>query len=485
MSLIEALLDSAMDAVMLVDANGRLALVNHRTEELFGYGPGALFGSSVEQLVPGPSRSEHAGHRADYAASPRARRMGVGLELSGLREDGSEFPIEVSLTPIAVEAEDFVITVVRDVSDKRAAEREHVELTHERAAHAESELDRERLAAIVGEIDAIVWDADVGRRRFSFVSGRAEELLGYPLSAWLGEDDFWRRIVEPGDLELAELLFEEAVAGASDHDHEYRVRGADGQLRWVRDRVHIALGEGGEARLRGLTVDVTARRALEEDLMQAQKMDAVGEFADGVGHDFGNLLVVINRQTELLLGRVRDDVSRAQLQEISAAAVRASELVAQLLAFGRGRAIVSGLDDLQQSSAAGSPDDGDAPVVLVVQDESAVRLLVRSVLEGSGYRVREAVNGRDALAYLEQKHAQIDLVLSDVMTPGVTGPEIVARLAPLGLATRVLLISGHSDSHLLTTGQNEPSVGVLHKPFTPAELATRVAQLMSEEPAGG
>jgi len=336
MNLVEALLDSAADAVILVDESGRLALVNRRTEEIFGYGPGALFGSDVEQLVPERFRGEHALHRGDYAARPRKRGMAARPALFGLREDGSEFPVEVSLSPIAVEVEDFVITVIRDVSDERAAECEHLELGRERVAHAAVEIRRGRLASILGDLDAIVWEADPERHRFSFVSKRARELLGYPLSAWLEEDDFWRRIVEPEDLALAELLFREAVGSASDHDHEYRVRAVDGRLLWVRDRVRVTAGEGGEPRLRGVTVDMTAHRALEEDIVRAQKLDAAGQLAGGVARDFGELLAVIAGKTDLLLGRSRDDVSLAQLREISQAAMRASELVAQLQAFGRG-----------------------------------------------------------------------------------------------------------------------------------------------------
>jgi PAS domain S-box-containing protein len=638
MGLLEALLDSAADAIVLVDESGQITLVNHRTEELFGYGPGELVGRDVELLVPERLRSAHMDHRVDYAANPRPRALGAALELRGLREDGSEFPVEISLSPIEIESADLVLTIVRDVSDRRAGERERVELAREQAAHAEAEAGRRRLASILGEIDAIVWEADATRHRFSFVSRRAEDILGYPLSAWLGEDDFWQRIVEPDDLPLAQLYFQEAVGRASDHDHEYRVRRADGCVVWVRDRVTVALGDDRQSRLHGVTVDVTARRELEERLIQAQKMDAVGQLAGGVAHDFNNLLVVISGYTDLLLGRVQDDTSLAQLREISQAAGRAGELVAQLLAFGRRAPSLSELVDIdalihriepmlrrlvdqdigfhvevaeglspvradpgqleqvlvnlvinardamphggemrvhgsavdldgaeaaelglaagqwvlltvadngsgmksetrarifepffttkepgkgtglglatvfgivEQASGkialdtelgrgttfsvylpaasasdedhAGSVEHAKARVVLVVEDESAVRRLVRSVLEQDGYRVHEAANGRDALGYLEQNSRRIDLILSDVVMPDLTGPEFVARLAPLGRLTRVLFMSGYADSQLLGRGLDERSIGVLHKPFTPEELSARVAQIMSEE----
>ena len=192
----------------------------------------------------------------------------------------------------------------------------------------------------------IVWEADVKRARFSFVSKRAEDMLGYPVSAWLDDDDFWRAIVEPEDLSLAELYFQEAIGRASDHDYVYRVRNSDGQTVWVRDRVRAVRDGDGELRLRGVTGDITDHRELEERLLQSQKMDAVGQLAGGVAHDFNNLLVVISGYTELLLGRVTDDESLAQLREIDQAAGRAGELIAQLLAFGRRAPNIDELVDL-------------------------------------------------------------------------------------------------------------------------------------------
>jgi two-component system cell cycle sensor histidine kinase/response regulator CckA len=340
------LLESAPDAIVLVESSGRITLANRRTEELFGYEPGELIDCQVEQLVPERFRSGHHAHRAGYADDPRTREMGAGLELYGERKDKSEFPVEISLSPMPSEQGDLVITIVRDVSDRRAAEQERLEFAREQAAHAEADAGRERLASILGEIDAIVWEADAYRGRFSFVSKRADDMLGYPPSRWLEQEDFWREIVHPDDLQLTELYFHEAVGRGEDHDYEYRVVNAEGESVWVRDQVRVvSVGDGG-LQLRGVTVDVTARRELEERLLQSQKMDAIGQLAGGVAHDFNNLLVVISGYTDLLLGRIEDEAALGQLREISQAAKRASGLTAQLLAFGRRAPSVSETVDL-------------------------------------------------------------------------------------------------------------------------------------------
>ncbi|HME03847.1 MAG TPA: PAS domain S-box protein, partial [Solirubrobacteraceae bacterium] len=130
----QELLESAPDGVVLVDAQGQIKLVNRRTEELFGYEPGELIDREVELLVPGRLRAEHLAHRGGYVAEPRRREMGAGLELYGRRKDGSEFPVEISLSPMQADGDLLVIAIVRDVSERRAAELERMELGLEQAA---------------------------------------------------------------------------------------------------------------------------------------------------------------------------------------------------------------------------------------------------------------------------------------------------------------------------------------------------------------
>ena len=121
-----------------------------------------------------------------------------------------------------------------------------------------------------------------------------------------------------------------------------------------------------------------------------------------------------------------------------------------------------------------------APRILVVEDEPAVRRLVRSVLEGEGYRVHEAANGREALEFLERRASHVDLILTDVVMPDINGPELVTRLGALGHSARILFMSGYADSKLLSRGLNERTMRILRKPFTPDELKTRVGELIAD-----
>jgi len=115
------LLETAPDAIVIVDGNGLIQIVNAQTERLFGYARGELVGNPIEMLIPRRFRNGHGDHRSAYARSPRARPMGVGLELFGLRKDGSEFPVEISLGPLDTEADTLISSAIRDVTDRHVA----------------------------------------------------------------------------------------------------------------------------------------------------------------------------------------------------------------------------------------------------------------------------------------------------------------------------------------------------------------------------
>lgn len=122
------LLESTPDAIVMVNVTGRIVLVNSQAERVFGYPRGQLLGQAVEVLLPQRYRNAHLGHRSGFFVQPRTRTMGAGLELYGVRSDGSEFPVEISLSPLETEEGTMVMSAIRDITARKKADQKFRDL---------------------------------------------------------------------------------------------------------------------------------------------------------------------------------------------------------------------------------------------------------------------------------------------------------------------------------------------------------------------
>ncbi|HUT02292.1 MAG TPA: PAS domain-containing protein, partial [bacterium] len=212
---------------------------------------------------------------------------------------------------------------------------------------AAQELAR-RFRDLVQDLNAIVWEMEVPTLQITFVSRQAERVLGYPVERWLIERDFWVNHIHPEEREHVVAFCRKAVDEGKDYNLQYRALAADGRVVWLQDIVRLIRDGTDRVRgLRGVMVDITERKQLEEQFQQAQKMEAVGRLAGGVAHDFNNLLTVITGYAQLLLGRLEaNDPLRQFVDEIQNAGGRAAALTRRLLAFSRKQAITPQVLDL-------------------------------------------------------------------------------------------------------------------------------------------
>jgi PAS domain S-box-containing protein len=355
---------------------------------------------------------------------------------------------------------------------------------------------QEQLRAVVANAPIVLFAIDA-TGRFTLSEGRGLAALGLRPGQLVGQSAFeiYRdvpRIVENLRRALEGDDFSDVVdVGALAFETRYTP---------LRDEA------GQVAGVIGIATDVSQRRRLEDETRQSQKLEALGRLAGGVAHDFNDSLTAILGYCTLLQHRQRGDAeSKRCLAEIRSAAERAAAVTRQLLLFSR-RPLPEGptaeLDasttntrELMRRLLAETPEDsatpatgtGPAPArgdgqgatLLLVEDEASVRAIAREMLVASGFSVLEAATGPEALGVAQRAKKPIDLVITDVMLPGMNGADLAERLRALRPGLRVLFTSGHSDEALGRHGLSRTDPAFLQKPFTYEVFVAKVRESLA------
>jgi PAS domain S-box-containing protein len=395
-----ALFESAPDAVLVVDA-GTIIAANPQAERLFGYTVEELLGEPIEKLVPERFRGNHPRHRNAYVGDPVPRPMGSGLELLGRHKSGSEFPVEISLSPLRQGDRMLVSAAVRDVTERKRAQDELRRIrdgledrVRERTAELNAQIaERERAASqlrrqaemldLVSE-PIFAWDMDKG---IVFFNRAATETYGYSREETLGRNTHeLLQTGHPQGLAHIRQLLMQRGHWSGELQHTTR----DGQRITVESRMSLFPSPDGERLVLESCRDITARRAAEETLRQAQKMEAVGQLTGGIAHDFNNLLTIILANLQLLDDELpAGSLPKELVESATRAAHRGSDLTRKLLIFARRQRLEASSLDLNE---------------LIL---SMTRMLTRAL--GEHIRIDEALSPRLPNVYADA--AQLETVL--------------------------------------------------------------------------
>ena len=382
-----AVVDAALDCVIVINGDGRIVEWNTAAEVAFGYERVEALGKELADLIiPVEHREAHRKALASFETR-ESQIIGRRVELTALRRDGTEFPVELAITRVPGERPLFAGSL-RDITDRKQAD--------EALRAAES-----RWRALVEQMPAVTYLARFDEAAsMVYVSPQIERLTGHPLEAWTSDPGFWLSCVHPEDGQRAERETRARFAEKRGFSCTYRLRRADGEWIWIEEQSTILYDAEGEPRhLQGVMIDVTQQRRRDEELREAQRLESIGQLAGGVAHDFNNLLGIIQGYAELLEPDV-PETSRADVLEIRRAASSAADLTRQLLLFGRREAaeaqvvdvnsVIGGLREMLRRTLGEHVE-----FTVDLSEESSAVLIPAGQLEQ--ILVNLTVNSRDAM----------------------------------------------------------------------------------------
>ncbi|MFN8062363.1 MAG: PAS domain S-box protein [Vicinamibacterales bacterium] len=618
--LLRAAIDHSTDAMYVHARDGAILDVNDRACDSLGYAREELIGKTAVDIDPSVTAEQLA-----QLVQGLDEGRSFAFDSTHRRRDGSTFPVEVRLRPFWTGGERYAIALAVDMTARKRAE--------EALRRSEEMLRR---AQAIGKLSSWTFEPDTGRFRGVGWAGETTSI-----ETNTTEEQLFAAI-HPDDAERVRRAWDATKTGARlDIEHRLMVRR---RTEWVHVRAEPTIDAGGRlVSLTGVTQNVTEKHAMEHQLRQVQKMDALGRIAGGVAHDFNNLLTVINGLSEMLEALTADPEVREHVAAIRDAGRRAASLTSQLLTFSRHqfvdpvdldlneaidalagmlrrlinedirialrldarggriridpgqleqvlvnlavnardamprggeiaietrdveleardiallseaepgpyvmlavRDIGSGIDPtvkdrifdpffttkapgrgtglglatvygiVRQNGgqiavesevgrgttfrvyfparhAASSPSRvapplesrSDTETILLVEDEESVRRVARLALRRRGFEVIEAANGFEAVAAASDGSTDIDLLISDVVMPDMSGPQLAATLRRARPELGVLFMSGYMEDAVLRHGVSSTGDAFIEKPFTPSELVRKVRDALD---AGG
>ncbi len=483
------MLETAPDAMIIVDEHGRIAIVNRQAEDMFGYQRAELLGHKVEMLLPENIRDQHQHHRRRYVDKPELRPMGAGLDLLGRRQDGSEFPVEISLSPVKTSSGMFVSSVIRDVTKRRRMEQEII--AARQAAERAQKANTAFLAAASHDLRQPVQALSLlnGALRRTVKDERAREMIDHQEHSLTAMTNLLNSLLDISRLD----------AGVVTPEFE------EFPMQRVIDRLSAEFGR--QASHKGLkfasepcAVTVRSDPNLLSEIIQNLVSNAI-RYTDN-----GSVRMVCECSGDTCRLEVVDTgigIDESQLEAIFKEFHQAKTPGSSTEGFGLGLAIVRRLADLlehdigvestpgkgsmfyvsvpivaaakqargEEHLGAATEESAGVGTVILIEDDVNVANAWGMLLESEGYRVATAKSAPEANAIIERLDTVPALLISDFhLLDGSTGVEAVKGIREFyGVNIPAFIVSGDT-SKVVKEARPVDNCTLMSKPVNTSRL---------------
>ncbi|MDZ4689716.1 PAS domain S-box protein [Terricaulis sp.] len=500
---LRAVVDTAVDGVILIDAVGTVQMFNPACERLFGYAAEEVLGHNVRMLMPLPYRHEHDGYLTNYHRTRTAKVIGIGREVSGLRKDGTTFPMDLSVGEAKQEGASIFVGILHDLTSRKRTEQQLVQAQKMEMvgqlsggiAHDFNNLltailgNAEVLSARLGEqsdlkklADVIISAADTGAEL-------TQRLLAFSR----------RQVLQPDVLDCNALVqsMDLLVRGMVREDIELRIGVAAHPVVALADSTQLesavlnlvlnaqdAMPQGGALSITSSEIELDAESLGTNIDVRAGRYAMIAVTDEGVGmprevreRAFEPFFTTkeVGKGSGLGLSMVYGFVKQSNGHVTIYSEPSIGTSVRLFLPLSTAGEVQT------KTRPASGPVVGGTENVLVVEDDPFVRSHAVTSLEGLGYRVSFAANGREALDLLHHG-ARPQLLFTDIVMPGgVSGWELAQRAREIAPSLRVLFTSGYPSETLTSRGHIDAKARLLPKPYRVSELARRVREALDAQ----
>lgn len=503
---LQGVLESAVTAIITIDARGIIETVNPATERMFGYEAEKLVGQNVKILMPEPYRAEHDGYIANYLRTGNRKIIGIGREVSGRRKDGVVFPIHLAVSEFRIDELAYFTGIIHDLSDRKHVE-EALRETERRLAQAQKmeaigQLTggiahdfNNLLTIITGNLELVQDGLEREDLRRFVKKAQDAAALGAQLTDQLLT--FARRqqldaqtlrlndlILSVGEM-LRRTLGDHVSFSTSLAPDLWETRADPGQFQSAI--VNLAVNGRDSMPKGGKLIVETRNVILEADQLGAEQDVIPGEYVQLSVSDTGNGMPPEVRERAFEPFFTTKEKGRGTglgLSMVYGFVKQSRGLITIYSELGHGTTFNLYFPRVSETSASHPSPVGECrpaldprETVLVVEDDPGVRELTITRLRTIGYKVLEATDGRKAVEVLESGE-QVDLVFTDLLMPGgLSGRDVAIKASALRPGIKVLLTSGYAEDLMREDDPHVAGLKILRKPYRQADLVAALREI--------